>query len=459
MKNTNFKCPKCGQEFSLDELFDHNKEQFNEFINHQVQLKMADEIAKEKAIILREQDAIQTKQKADLEASFNQKQLEFAKIIEQLKNQLESIEKNKDLEKQNELIAQKMKIEELNHQEKTRLSLEASKTIEQLKNQVESIAKNLDLEKQNELIVQKMKIEELNQQEKTRLSLEMVKLQDKINQVEFQKTADIEHQVLLKEKEMQQIIEKQQNEINELNLKNSQFKIIHSKAKGENFENEVESELRKGFGYFDSIQKINDSIDGVKADFLQIVKNANNETMGKIVYEVKNAEWKDSWVGKLAIDTANQQAKYGILIATSFNDKYKGDLSFIKSEEYANIWITDPNSFVFVGQVIRKLIEMENKFETERKKMASAFEDNGIQKLYEKQQEEIRKFMEVKLPSIWKKFKKQFDDLENVQKALGRSAETIGKSKDILEKNIKTQIIGFLEKISGINIDTTTEEE
>jgi hypothetical protein len=83
----------------------------------------------------------------------------------------------------------------------------------------------------------------------------------------------------------------------------------------------------------------------------------------------------------LAIDVANNKTKYGILVATSFNEQHNG-IPFKRSDDFPNIWLTDSESFVFVGQIVRKLIEVENDYMI-KSQLLTKDNDNEIIKEYE----------------------------------------------------------------------------
>ncbi|ATZ17182.1 hypothetical protein ELUMI_v1c04580 [Williamsoniiplasma luminosum] len=469
MSNINLTCPKCGQDFSFDQLFDHNKEAFNDLINQKVKEKLSEKIGEEKQLILRDAENKLNLEKVALEKSFNEKENKFVNEINQL---------NLELEKQQEQITLQIGQEVLQKEQEMQKLLNAkneenSKQINELINQINGL--KLEVKKQQEEASLKIGQEVLLKEKEIQKSIDLKneetakKQADFVNQinklqVELEKQQEqmilkITHEVLLKEKEMQKLLDEKNEEIQELNLKNSTFKVMHSKAKGENFEHEVETELRKGFGILDEIKKINADIDGTKADFLQVVKDSTGTNFGSIVYEVKNAEWKDSWVSKLSIDVAKQKAKFGILITTSFNDKYKGDTPFIKSEEFDNIWITDANSFIFIGQVIRKLVENEYKWNQELKKLMELSKNDELQNLYQKQKEQLNKFIKENLPSLWKRFDKQIKDLESIERSLNKSAGTIEKSRTIIYKIMTKDIIGFMSKLTQTNLDFIINEQ
>ncbi|WP_339022568.1 DUF2130 domain-containing protein [Spiroplasma endosymbiont of Crioceris asparagi] len=272
-----------------------------------------------------------------------------------------------------------------------------------------------------------------------------------------------EKQKLLKENEILEIKEKIRsqyiNEIEELKIANAKNKLMQNKTKGENFENEVESELRKCFGMYDVIEKINVSKDNKKADFKLSIKTSDAKIIGSIIYEVKNAEWKDNWEDKLNTDMLNERGKYAILIATSINEKYKG-VPFVKSERYPNIWISGPDEFVFVTQILRNMMLFENNYELQIKKLKESIGDDQevktLIKEYEKKQQQIENFWQIEAPKAILISRKELKNIEGVSRTLISSSEKLDKAKERIEKQLEKKIVFGLSKILG-NLDLEEE--
>ena len=148
-------------------------------------------------------------------------------------------------------------------------------------NELTSQINNFEAEKRNALLTKDVEFKDLLNQKETEIS----KVKNTLESFEISKqSALIEQKDLLTQKhlgEVKQLTEK----IVELEKANLLNKVIQNKTKGENFEHEVEGELRKVF-FEDIISKITSQ--QKKADYLQIVRE-NNLEIGRIVYEVKNA--------------------------------------------------------------------------------------------------------------------------------------------------------------------------
>ncbi|WP_027063298.1 DUF2130 domain-containing protein [Mesoplasma seiffertii] len=371
---------------------------------------------------------ISAKQDYDLKLAnlLNQKQTE----INEIKAKLTQVQDQQELMIQNEVAAKQKQYAE---------------TINKLKNQLfemEQAQQNLLLKKRAEYQEEiKPTIEALREQiMKKEIDLSNMKAQFEVKLATLQ--AETER--------------KYHQQIEELKIANAQNKILQSKRKGENFEHEVEGELRKAFGLFDTITKINNVTADKKADYLQVIKNGQGVEIGKIVYEVKNAEWKDSWEGKLATDVANNQTKYGILVATSFNEKYNG-IPFIRSEKYPNIWITDSESFVFVGQIVRKLIEVESDY-LAKTQLLTQDTNNEVIKEYELKKAKLDEYWTIEFPKTYKIIETELKAIDSVKNSLENNSAKLAKASTRLNNQFKEKIIKGLSKILGTLIVEEQDE-
>lgn len=209
-------------------------------------------------------------------------------------------------------------------------------------------------------------------------------------------------------------------------------KIIQNKVRGENFEYEIEKELRKTFAQ-DNIKKI--TIKNQKADYLQEIKQ-NNKIIGKIIYEIKNAEWKNDWEKKLSQDMSIQGSKYGILVATSFTSHFKG-IPFKVSDENPNIYLTNEDSFYFVGHILRNLIKIEYKFELFKN-------DNSIQdkKII------FNKWKDLEFPKVNKIFEDNFKKMNDIELYIIKKIADLKKSREKILDNWINIIKNFIENFN-----------
>lgn len=326
-----------------------NQEKNIEFTKLKNQITQLEKTKETQNLIL--EKTIATKE-ADL-LKENQKELDkLNQIISDQKSKLE----NSRLELEKTLSQHENKLNQKNHDEIIALR----EQINQLKDEKKSqklLLEKFVAEKETEFLKSNQdKVNQLQQiiaDQKSKLENSHLELEKTLSQHE-NKLNQVKHSEILVLKDQIQMLEKA----------NQQFKVIQNKTKGENFEHEIEIELRKTFEPEDVIAKI--TTQDKKADYLQEVRQ-DNIVIGKIVYEVKNAEWSNNWEKKLVDDMAKQNSKYGILIATSFNNKYSG-IPFKRSDYNPNIYLTDSESFYFVGQILRTLIKIEYRLDNNRDK-------------------------------------------------------------------------------------------
>ncbi|ATG97496.1 DUF2130 domain-containing protein [Mesoplasma lactucae] len=425
-----FQCPHCHKTFTLEELMGHNQEALSKYLNLRVddllKTKEAeirkDEISKQeqirKATILEEQQKFVKEKQVELDK--NQELLNQIKSLEaELDNKVKI--KASEIDKQyqeklalNNMDIQKLKLELKSEQEKAKINLE---------NKEKELNQTNEINNQNQKAKLEQQIADLN----NKLEQEKLSFEDKKNLALQKQEAEYNKQ------------------INELQQAINANRLIHSKTKGENFEHEVEGELRKAFGFNDSIEKITDR-DGEKADYLQIVKDNNNHELGRIVYEVKNAEWKDTWINKLETDAAKKKSKYGILVATSFDEKFH-DVPFVKADGKDGIYISDPQSFIFVAQILRKMIEIEAEKENILAKSLNQDTEQIVNECKRKL-EALEDFSVSKLPALKKKLDTQLEDISKVSKSLIKHSDTLDKA----ERNLRSSVFDKInEELGKIN--------
>lgn len=341
IENFEFKCPNCSTIISakdfnenekilsyLKQIFDQHQNQYIKDLEQQLTQKITNQLASDYKIKVAENEIQFTKA--------NQNQLDqLNQTIANLKAQLVTSEKLH----QQDLTLKLQQTDQKNNQ-----------TINKITEQYQQ--EKLDMISTNTKIINE-KTDQLNQ-----LNQDLANLKHQLATIEKLHQKDVALKLQTNNEKALQDTMQLNEQIHELKQANLQFKVIQNKTKGENFEHDVEAELRKTFAE-DIISKITSQ--DKKADYLQQVKQ-DDKVIGRIVYEVKNAEWSNAWETKLVTDMAKQKGKYGIIVATSFNDKYKG-IPFKASDTNNNIYLTDAESFYFVGHILRILIKTEYKIE------------------------------------------------------------------------------------------------
>ncbi len=462
-----FKCPNCNHiiteaDFNKNEqILSHLNEIFKVHKNNyikELEVKLVDQykieqdkaiksalIAKENEIlksnqkeldklnqVIAEQNIKLENNKLALEKSLATKEVELLKINKEKLDELnEVIAEQKNQLKSSDLILEKSlaenenKINQTKNNEIFTLKQEISRLEQEQKAQKIMLEKSLATKENTLLNSHHEQLSNLNQiiaEQKSKLANSSLELTNSLSQqeIQFNREKNIEFLGL-------------KNQIQELEKANLQFKVIQNKIKGENFEHEVETELRKTFEPDDIISKITDQ--DKKADYLQAVRQ-DNTVIGKIVYEVKNAEWSNNWEKKLVDDMTKQGSKYGILIATSFNSKYAG-IPFKRSDYNPNIYLTDSESFYFVGQILRTLIKIEYRLDSSREKTN-----------YSEKISQFNEWKEIELPKLDISLNGSLQKIDELANSISRSAEKIKKEKtkvyETWIKNIKDYLDNFI---------------
>ncbi|AKU79989.1 DUF2130 domain-containing protein [Spiroplasma turonicum] len=375
---------------------------------------------------------------ASLNSIIKNNELESQKLVAEKINEL-NILKQKELDElNNKLTAQTI---ELSNSKSTLQSILDKKVLEITNNKQKEI---------DNLKEEIKKLEILVQNNKSELNSTVLKKENELQKIITELKAELSNSNNLLEKEiakkeaefikkLQEETAKYQNEINinnkqikELEMANMANKVIQNKIKGENFEHDVYGELLKVFED-DKVIKITSQ--DKKADYLQEVI-LDNKTIGKIVYEVKNAEWSNVWEKKLIEDMAKQGSKYGILVATSFNKKYPG-IPFKKSDISQNIYICDADSFIFIGQIIRSIIKLEHKFE-----MQKNITD------YDEKIKGFNSWKEVHLPKLLKICEDSFERIKDSEQSIIKKVDEIRIAREKMQNNALHNIRVYIEELN-----------
>lgn len=422
-----FNCPKCNYSITEkdfkenDKILSALKEVFNKHENNYIdQLKQK----------LQEDWNIQHQHKVAVELS--RQQLKLNEIKTQEVNKI----KGEISRYQTLLIEEQAKKEKMLLQQEKDLTVKKQKEVYELNNQILKLESLMENHKN---ISEKILLEKLNEIEKIKHN-ELKQLNDIINKQQIELSNNqvkLEKLLLEKSQEItnkkQQEIEILKQQINELKEANIQFKVIQNKTKGETFEQDVEYELRKVFEPEDIITKI--TTQDKKADYLHEIRK-DGTIIGKIVYEVKNAEWSNAWEKKLVEDMGKQKSKYGILIATSFNKKYP-NIPFKRSDHNPNIYLSDAESFYFIAQILKTLINIEYKLE--------------IKNSQQEYQEKFKKFNDWKiseLPRFTEILHSSCVIIQNNESSILKNIDKIRIAREKILNNWVKNIKDFLENVN-----------
>ena len=289
--NTNtIKCPNCGTQIDIDEIFYHQIEEQYKQKHLEQQQKLRDEIEAKRQEYKQAFDSLKAKERAMQEqrerfdeelrkATREQLRIERAKLQEELKKELVQEQSEAMALLQKELEAKSKEVAQLN---------KAKVEIEQLKREKEELASKAKAEAELEL--------------SKRLSEEKLKLQKAIDE-----------QIALKLKAKDEQIEQMRRDIEAAKRKADQGSM---QIQGEALELAIEGWLSAQFP-FDTIEEVKKGAFG--ADCIQTVHTRELQNCGKICYESKNTKtWSDSWIGKLKQDMLKANADIGVLVTSVY---------------------------------------------------------------------------------------------------------------------------------------------
>jgi len=360
MASTNsIKCPNCGINIDIDEIFYHQiEEKFKqkhlqeqkkleleieqkrrEYKAHLNALKAKEEALKERQESFEEQLKKATKERIKQERAKLQEEIKQELLKEQneamqmLKRDLE--EKSNKLKELHTMSAKVAKLEqekkEIEAKAKAELQLELNKKLqveqERLKEQLqreqnEAVAllkKELE-EKSKELVElnkAKIEIEQLKRQneemaQKAKLEAEL-ELNRRLNEEKQKLKQSLDEEIALKLKAKDEQIEQMKRDIEAAKRKAEQGSI---QIQGEALELSIESWLKSKFP-FDSIEEVKKGAFG--ADCIQRVHTREMQNCGVICYESKNTKaWSDNWITKLKQDMLKVNADIGVLVTSVY---------------------------------------------------------------------------------------------------------------------------------------------
>ena len=287
---TTIKCPNCGIQIDIDEIF-----------YHQIEEKFKQEhLAKEKQ--LREEIEAKRKEYKDHLDELKRREEEFKSEQERFEDKLkDATQKQLRLEK-----------EKLREALKAEAAAEQGAVIETLKKEIETKSKEVielnnakaeieRLKRANDEAVSKAKVEA-----EIELSKQLQAEKEKI-----QKEALLSNELKLKEKDKQ--LEDQRRLIEEMKRKSEQGSM---QLQGEVQELVIEDWLSAQFP-FDSISEVKKGAFG--ADCVQVVNTRELHNCGVICYESKNAKaWSDGWIAKFKQDMLKANADIGVFVTSVY---------------------------------------------------------------------------------------------------------------------------------------------
>ncbi len=295
------KCPNCGIQIDIDEIFYHQIEEQYKQKNLAEQQKLRDEVEakrqeyKQAFDMLKAKEASMQEQKEKFDeelrkATKAQIKLERAKLQDELKKEL--------VEEQSESMALLQK--ELEEKSKQVQELNKSKAqIEKLKRDMTEVESKAKADAQVALNAQ--------------LQAEKEKLAIQANELKAQALKEIREATELELKAKDEQIAQMAKSIEDAKRKSEQGSM---QVQGESLETIIESWLAAQFP-FDSIDEVKKGAFG--ADCIQTIHTRELQNCGVICYESKNTKaWSDGWIAKLKQDMLKVNADIGVLVTSVY---------------------------------------------------------------------------------------------------------------------------------------------
>ena len=274
--------------------------------------------------------------------------LEYDKKFDELHEKEKSLEGQQERLKQeieDQLEKEKVKIQK---KFKKDLKKEYSMELNDVKEQLDTAEKELSKSKKTELQLRKRERELEKKQQEIELEVER-KLSKEKEKYEKEILKNFSEKQNLKDKEKDKKISDMMQQIDDLQRKGLQGS---SQLKGEVQELEIEAFLSENFP-LDTIEPVPKGITG--ADCIQRVHSKTGLFCGIIVWESKRTiKWNNNWLTKLKDDMVAVQGNLGVIVTETLPKDI--DNFDIRDE----IWVCDYSSFQGLVTVLREwLIQLE----------------------------------------------------------------------------------------------------
>ena len=284
------KCPNCGTQIDIDEIF-----------YHQIEEKFKQQhLADQKKL----QNEIETKRK------------EYKAYLDALKAKEDALkeEKEKFDEELRKATKEQLRIERVKLQDELKKELveEQSASMAMLQKELEDKSKELQKYNEAKVEIEKLKREKEEMASRAKVEAEIALSQQLILEKEkIQKALEEANALKLKEKDEQ--MEQLKRSLDDAKRKAEQGSM---QIQGEALELAIESWLSSQFP-FDSIEEVKKGAFG--ADCVQTIHTRELQNCGIICYESKNTKaWSDIWVTKLKQDMLKVNADLGVLVTSVY---------------------------------------------------------------------------------------------------------------------------------------------
>jgi hypothetical protein len=394
MLNFKYKCPKCNELITRNDLLATNSEVINYF-----------------------------------EEIFNNQEKEYQNKIEKgLKQEYEKNLKIQENEIRNKLILKRNNELEIKNQE-----------INSLKIKFQSHVDNFSINLKNEIIkLELKKLEEINKIKDDLVNQFEKKQAEEIHKQEviFQnKIKENQGKIENLEKDKENLIEK----LHKIEIQEAQRRNINSGIKGHNFESEVQEVLKIAIPIEDKIEKINKGTS--RADFFhQIFLDKKN--IGNIIYEAKDTkDWGSNWLEKLEKNIFDNKVDCGVLI-------WKNENNFPSQveEKYPNIWLVKFENLLWFVKILRYFLR--EKYYLDLKSKTAQLPSQVII-------EKINEFKKNYFDNSINTFQKEIENLEKAETSIDNGLKKIEKFKGniilLFQKKIKLNFELLWDEINDQN--------
>jgi hypothetical protein len=333
------KCPECNAEIEISEVLSSQLEK-----DLRKTLKAETE-AELKAAVQEAAAGVQKKSKleiTDLENQLKEREDEsllLRKKARKLEAQKEGMEDEISRRvKDGEVALQKMLTDKI----KKTIAQEKETEMLDLQSQIEDKNKNLEKAQELELTLRKQARELETKQKELDITLER-KLDERAKKIEcdLEKKYNQESDLKLKQKEHQ--IESLNKSVEDLKRKIEQGS---QETQGEALEADLECRLKSQFSH-DKVDGVGKGVRG--ADIIHTVINDQLKPCGKILWEAKNTKsWSQAWVQKLKDDQLASGANIAILVSVTLP---QGLSSF---EQIDGVWVCNPATAIALACALRE---------------------------------------------------------------------------------------------------------
>ena len=320
MNSTTIKCPNCGTQIDIDEIFYHQIEEKFKQQHLAEQKRLRDEVEEKRKEYKAHLDALKAKE-------------------EVFKEQKEKFDEKLRRATREQLKLERQKLHDTLRKE---LTEEQSDAMAALKKDLQEKSEQVKELNSFKVEIEKLKREKDEAESKARADAQIALTRQLSEEKEkIQKSLEEANTLKLKAKDEQ--IEQMKRDIENAKRKAEQGSM---QVQGEALELAIESWLASQFP-FDNIEEVKKGAFG--ADCVHTIHTRELQNCGIICYESKNTKaWSDGWIGKLKQDMLKVGADIGVLVTSIYpNDMER--MGFVDG-----IWVCSLDEFKGSASLLRE---------------------------------------------------------------------------------------------------------